>query len=167
MRASNPKEPTPAKATITVLCFIIACALLSLIWNFRVACPYPRNYVTRLEWLAGAPTQGIVTLDCLGFIANAKGVRAPWGAVSQFDLPARRVIATYQDKNQIDESKLRPGDLAQFYDANGPLHIIAFLRPGVWIDADYRRGNVSKFNLATKPMTDEWFSGHVRIMRWN
>jgi hypothetical protein len=154
------RAPTSALAAVCLL------AVCSLAWSFRVVCPYPTNYVTRLEWLNGAPTQGMIALDCVGFIANAKGVRAPWGAVSQFDLPARSVIAEYPSKNQVDESKLMSGDIAQFYDADGPVHVIAFLRPGVWIDADYRRGNVSKFNLATKPMTDEWFSGRVRIMRW-
>lgn len=166
---------------IGIICIAALLAIFShtTLGILKVVCPYPRDYVKRLQWLKGAPTEGIIPIDCGGFIANAKGIRAPWGAVSYFDLPRsmgaskgkptspRLLVTTYASKADINESALLPGDMAQFTDDNGEaVHVIAFLRPGLWIDADYRRGNVAEFALSSKPSSDPWFSGHVRILRW-
>jgi hypothetical protein len=45
--------------------------------------------------------------------------------------------------------------------------VAAYLGDGVWIDADPRRGFVSKFRLTERAANDSFFFGKVRIVRWD
>lgn len=153
----------------TILILAILAAFSAIVFNVRAFLPYPTNYIVRLKWLNGWTSRGYYAFNCSGFISNAHNE----GFLSEQEFYAAkseklRIVAELSDRYHIDESKLQPGDIAAFRgtsDFEG-LHVAVFLKPGVWIDGDTRRGYVATYRLQDKPATDEWFSGKVRIVRW-
>jgi hypothetical protein len=128
----------------------------------------------RLQYLDGWMSRGYYGFNCAAFLSNAHGERyyterEMWaGARGKLAL-----IAEYENRHAVNEAEIKPGDIAVFqgpasfpYIGRG-LHVAAYLGSGVWIDADSRRGYVSKFRLADRAENDLWFSGKVRIVRWD
>ena len=62
--------------------------------------------------------------------------------------------------NELDYSKLSPGDLAI---AGGGCHILAYLGDNRWIQADPNAGEVI---IKEAPSSNRWFIGQVKIVRW-
>ncbi len=158
---------------LAVLLVIIATGL-GLVYDLRGILPSPGNYVTRLLWLDGWSTKGSIGLNCSGFVANAKRERFldadEMYAGGNGEL---LILAELPDRYAIDESTLETGDIVAFrgsgyYDGR-PLegvHVAAFVREGVWIDSDGRRGDVREFDMLSRSDDDPWFQGKVRILRW-
>lgn len=73
----------------------------------------------------------------------------------------QKIVASYWNTSDLDESKLEPGDVAAWHG----VHVAAYLGNGRWVDSDSRRGNVATFRLADKA-NDGWFYGSVRVLRW-
>jgi len=146
----------------------------SICFELRPFLPYPSNYVLRLRYLDGWFSYGYYGFNCAAFISNAHGERyfterEMWaGANGKLIL-----IEEFSDRYHIQESRIRPGDIAVFQGPTTPpyighgLHVAAYLGDGTWIDGDARRGRVATFALAQRPATDPWLSGKVRIVRWS
>jgi hypothetical protein len=64
--------------------------------------------------------------------------------------------------NQLDQSKVRPGDLA--VTSNG-VHIMAYLGDNTWIEADPGLGRVFSGTVPVK--NNLWFDGPMKIVRWS
>jgi hypothetical protein len=145
-----------------ILLGTICATLLCTGYSLRTICPYPRNYVQRLTWLEGWYAPGYNLENCSGFLANAHGEKYlnPDDFFSGVN-GKMAIIAEFADRSQIKEDSLEPGDVAAW---GG--HVAAFLKPGMWIDADMRRGSIARFRLQDKPLDDPWFQGKVRIVRW-
>jgi hypothetical protein len=159
------------------LAFAVAAILFAagvITYELRAFLPYPNNYVMRLQYLDGWMSRGYYGFNCGAFLSNAHGERyyterEMWaGAHGNLAL-----VTEYEDRHALNESEIKPGDIAVFqgpttrpYIGRG-LHVAAYLGNGVWIDADSRRGYVSKFRLAERAEGDPWFAGKVRIVRWN
>jgi hypothetical protein len=157
--------------------FAVAAILVAagfLCYALRPFLPYPNNCVTRLRFLDGWMSRGYYGFNCAALLSNAHGERyfterQMWaGANKKLSL-----VTQFADRYHVDESAIQPGDIAVF---QGPetfpflgrgLHVAAYLGASVWIDADSRRGFVSKFRLAERPPNDLWFCGKVRIVRWS
>jgi hypothetical protein len=157
-----------------VVLIVIVSASMTLVYDLRADLPYPGNYITRLLWLDGWSTKGSIGLNCSGYLTNASG--AGFMEADEMYAGGHRqleIIAELPDRFAIDETQLQTGDIAAFRGSGTfhghPLegvHVAAFVREGVWIDSDARRGNVSEFDLEDKPTDDPWFEGKVRILRW-
>ena len=119
------------------------------------------DYIDRLVDLAGTPYS---QLNCSAYICNAKGHK-PCSALAMYSGcdGALEIVAEYADRSMIDQTQLQPGDIADF---NG-VHVAAYIGGGVWMDSDTTHGGVGPINLWMKPLSDPWFSGHVRILRWD
>jgi hypothetical protein len=144
-------------AALATVIFLVAAVLLFRLWDNRMYIPYPSDYLTRLEWLEGSRSS-LDEIDCAKFIANAHGDELTfvyWKTKTD-------MIRVFAQRGDLKEFLLKPGDVANF---NGQ-HVAVYLGSGQWIDADYRRGNVAKFQLAEKPETDPWFTGPVTIRRF-
>jgi hypothetical protein len=143
--------------------FLLACALASLTYDFRAFLPYPAGNVARAEWLKGWGSRGGYGLNCAGLIANTHGGTYLQPEEFYNGVSGQiQIVAEFGDRNQIDESKLLPGDIAAWHG----VHVAMFVKPGIWIDGDSRRGYVDSYSLQTKPASDPWFAGKVRIVRW-
>lgn len=167
-------------AKLAVLIIIVACLasigyeLRHMPHALRAWLPYPVNYVERLNMLVGWPAEPGDGLNCSGFISNAhsspfrKSYDVYENSFGDMDL-----LGEASDLHAIDESVLKPGDVAAF---RGPaslhplqhagVHVIAYLGDGMWIGSDSRRGYVAKYRLSTKSATDPFFTGPVRLYRW-
>jgi cell wall-associated NlpC family hydrolase len=64
--------------------------------------------------------------------------------------------------NQLDHSKILPGDLA--VTRNG-VHIMAYLGDGQWIEADPGEGRV--VTVPVPAQDNLWFKGPMNIVRWS
>jgi hypothetical protein len=62
--------------------------------------------------------------------------------------------------NQIDSSRLQPGDLAVTEDG---IHVLAYLGDKTWIEADPFPRRVM---IVSVPTTNEWFDTPVKLLRW-
>ena len=126
-----------------------------------VVTPRRDNYVDRLVDMAGAPYS---ELTCSAYICKAKRL-APCSALSMYSGCDGKleIVAQYPDRSMIDQTLLQPGDVADF---NG-IHVAAYIGGGVGMDSDIEHGGVGPINLWTEPLSDPWFSGRVRILRWN
>jgi hypothetical protein len=156
-----------------LLLLLILAASFALVYGTRAFIPYPSNYMVRLRWLKGWQSKGYYGFNCSGFLTNAHNERY----LSERELYAGGhgrllLVDELSDIRQIDESKLQPGDIAAFQGPTVPpylgrgVHAAAFLAPGVWIDADTRRGSVATWRMQDKSPTDPWFQNRVRILRW-
>lgn len=167
-----------------LLCVCFA-ALFVTAYRLRATILLPMSNVQRLKWL-----DGYIGLDCTGFLTVAHGLRQVPDYPEWYSSPNPEhfvVVATFASIRDIDESKLQPGDIAAIVGepyvedlgievVNGVRlhkefvhfgkHVTAFLRPGVWTDSDVRRGGVAQYDLRQKPLSDDWFRGKVRILRW-
>jgi hypothetical protein len=119
------------------------------------------DYVDRLVDLANTPYS---QLNCSAYICKAKR-HAPCSALAMYSgcAGALEIVGEYADHTSIDENQLQPGDVADF----DGVHVAAYIGGGVWMDSDPAHGGVGHINLWMKPLDDPWFSGHVRILRWN
>jgi hypothetical protein len=63
--------------------------------------------------------------------------------------------------NQIDSSRIQPGDLAVTVDG---LHVLAYLGNDEWIEADPDAKTVLRL---TTPSTNTWFDTPVTVLRWS
>jgi hypothetical protein len=180
---------TPADANAAALrslLAIILCSAFALVYQLRATILFPMSNVQRLQWL-----NGYSGLDCVSFLVVAHGDTHHMPSAEEWyksgDSKDFRVVTVFQDRQHIDESQLQPGDIAAFvgapcnkhtdtlvrpgvwlhaeYTCMGK-HVAAYLHPGVWIDSDVRRGGVAKYDMRCKPVSDDWFSGEVRILRW-
>jgi NlpC/P60 family protein len=62
--------------------------------------------------------------------------------------------------NQIDSTRLQPGDLAVTEDG---IHVLAYLGNKTWIEADPFPQRVITVSV---PTTNEWFDTPVKLVRW-
>lgn len=173
-------------SALLAVCFV---SLFVTCYRLRATILLPMSNVQRLEWM-----NGYSGLDCTSFLTVAHGGRHVPEFAEWYSAPNPKhftVVATFASIRDIDESKLRPGDIASIvgtpyvedlgyetqYVNGKPFrfhkefvhygkHVTAFLRPGVWTDSDTRRGGVAQYDLRSKPSTDDWFQGKVRILRW-
>lgn len=161
------------KSSAVLLLLLVLAASFTLFHKARAFVPYPSNYVTRLRWLNGWPSRGYYGFNCSGFLSNAHNEHY----LSERELYAGGygkllLIDEAADLHHIDETRLQPGDIAAFQGPTTPpylgrgIHAAAFLAPGVWIDADPRRGFVTTWRMQDKSPTDPWFQNKVRILRW-
>jgi hypothetical protein len=155
---------------VKVLTAVIAVSLLSIAWSTRAFLPLAGRYTTRLRILQGWTTVGQYGFNCSGYLVRAHGdhfMNEREMYAGDGDLA---IVYALPNRAAIDESKLLPGDIAAFrglYPQAEGVHVAAFLSPGVWVDADVRRGGPSAtYRLQDKPVTDEWFQGEVHILRW-
>jgi hypothetical protein len=145
-----------------ILACAVSLAFFALAYSLRTYAPYPRNYTTRLVWLSGWYAPGFFKVNCSGFLANAHGD----GYLDPADF-ARGVdgkmelVGEWSTVAEIDEHQLRRGDVGYFPAG----HVAAYLGNGEWIDADVRRGGIAKYRMSSK-VTDPWFAGSARILRW-
>lgn len=136
--------------------------------SLRALTPYPTDYVTRLTVLDGWTSVGQYALPCSGFISNAHGesliTEQEFYRAEDTRFKALMELAS---RWEIDETTLKPGDIAAFGGPAGDgIHVAAFLGRGTWVDGDARRGYVAFYRLQDKPEDDTWFTGRVRILRW-
>lgn len=164
-----------------MLLFIILTCLISIAYDLRhmpfalrAWLPYPVDYLERLATLQGWPTEIGDGLNCSGFISNAHSspFRKSYEVYAN-SLGDMELLSEVRDLNGIDESILKPGDIAAFLGpgSSHPLqragvHVIAYLGHGVWTGSDSRRGNVAKYRLSSKSASDPLFAGRVRLYRW-
>lgn len=128
--------------------------------QIRALSPYPRNYESRLRWLVG-----YTNFNCAGFIENAHGDATLKTIGTMHDPKYYRDGANGRLSivaNRIDYSVMRAGDVVTF--ANGE-HVTAYLGDGIFVDSDFRRGNVATWQLNSK-IGDNYFQGAVRVLRW-
>jgi cell wall-associated NlpC family hydrolase len=62
--------------------------------------------------------------------------------------------------NEMDASRLKPGDLAV---TRSGVHIMAYIGEGQWMEADPLEARVMMFSV---PATANWFQIPMRIVRW-
>lgn len=72
----------------------------------------------------------------------------------------RRIFARAKSINDLDASKLKPGDIA--VTSNG-VHVLAYLGNGVWIEADPAEEKVVQVKM---PSDNPWLRTPVQIVRW-
>src|SRR6267142_2546802 len=155
----------PSRRKLWAVLFIIVVSLASVAYELRhmpfalrAWLPYPVNYVERLNTLQGWPAEIGDGLNCSGFISNAhsspfrKSYEVYANSLGDMDL-----LGEVTNLHGIDESILRPGDIAAFHGpaSSHPLqhagvHVIAYLGGGIWTGTDSRRGNVAKYRLSLK-----------------
>jgi hypothetical protein len=150
---------------------IFIALMVIALWYGRAFVP-GGNYLTRLQLLSGTSSRGDYALNCSGFITDAHG--SAYLNEKEFYAGGNgqlTIVQTLPSRYAIDETTLQAGDVAAFRGTNGArqggVHVAVFLRQGVWIDSDARRGFIATYSLETKSMQDDWFSGPVRILRWN
>jgi hypothetical protein len=160
-------------AVIAVTMIVLMPSLGRCFFFVRAYNPFPVNYLARLKMLEHWDTEPGDGLNCSGFISNAhseKFHRSSDFYLNTFD--DLNLIAEVRNRRQINESILRPGDVAAFEGPDWPraarlgVHVAAYLGHGQWVDADSRRGYVEQFRMSEKDSTDELFTGHVRLYRW-
>jgi len=121
--------------------------------------PAPRSYVEALTMLKGTDYW---ELNCSEYICVAKHhsdcmARNFWGKGCNGDAYVVQDVPSFDD---IDTSKLLPGDVAAFHG----VHVAAFVGNGLWMDSDYRHGGVGTMRRNRRP--GGWFYGEVKILRW-
>jgi len=144
-------------------------SLTSIAYSTRAFIPTPGGYLARLEVLKGWSSRGYYAFNCSGFLTNAHGEAFLTERQMYAGEGNLEIVAELRDRNAIDEAVLRPGDIAAFQGSNPRFqgaHVAAFEGSGTWIDSDNRRGFIATYQLKSKPATDPWFQGHVRILRW-
>jgi hypothetical protein len=146
------------RAVLTV--FLAATSLF--VFNLRGSLPSFGGYVTRLKWLEGLPSS-IDVMNCAGYISNAHGGQRLDSNQFYRGEGQTHIVAEYRTPSDVRESDLLPGDVIAFHG----FHVAAYLGNGRWVDSDARRGDISEFRLTEKSKRDDWFSGPVRIVRWN
>lgn len=155
------------KTTAATVLVLVAMALGA--YNFRAFLPFPGTYVEQLQYLKGWSANGFYAFNCSGFISRAHGEEFMTEREMYRDGAGGKlaIITEFASREAVDESVLQPGDVAAFAGPDGVgLHVAAFIRPGLWIDGDSRRGNVDTYRLQDKSTSDIWFVGKVRILRW-
>ena len=179
MLGSAISLPAPLRARCTPVLGALVLALGALVehqlqvysWYDRAYFPFPRNYLERLELLRGWNSTKRGGLNCSGFLANAhsESFRTSYDFYynQHQDLT---LLQELEDRGQIDESLLRPGDFAAFegpdFAPRSGIHVAAYVGNGTWIDGDGRRGYVEFYHLKDVPRGDFFFTGHVRLYRW-
>ena len=118
------------------------------------------GYVARLQRLVGT-SYGV--LSCSSYICAARrhercSAREIWNGCGG-DLI---IIEQTADKDNIDYTKLEPGDIAAFHG----VHVAAYIGEGVWIDSDPAHNGVGTIRLENTKPFDPWFTGEIRILRW-
>lgn len=74
-----------------------------------------------------------------------------------------RLIVTASSINAIDESKMKPGDIA--VTSNG-VHVLAYIGHKTWIEADPNEGVGHQVVEVHIPSRNVWFNTPVHVMRW-
>ena len=139
------------------LILVSAAMILSVLSvSFKAA---PRNYIESLVMLNGT---SYWDLNCSEYICVAKGhpeckARNFWEHGCDGDAFIVQDVRSFEE---IDTSKLLPGDVAVFHG----VHVAAFIGNGIWMDSDYRHGGVGIMQRNKRP--GGWFYGEVRILRW-
>jgi hypothetical protein len=118
------------------------------------------GYVAKLQQLVGTP---YAKLDCSGYISTAHG-HERCSAADMWNTCGSelKLVEHVADKDEIDYSKVRPGDVAAFHG----VHVAAYLGDGVWVDSDPMHNGVGRIRLGNTNPYDPWFSGEVKILRW-
>lgn len=163
--------------TVCLLALVSACySARNIPYMFRAHIPYPVNYLDRLERLQGWPVEQGDGLNCSGFVSNAHSAPFRTAAdIYQNRLQDLSFVVEFKNIREMEqmEQYIQPGALASF---EGPrtsnpkqahgVHVAAYLGNGIWTDADFRRGDVNKFRLHDKLMSDAFFTGRVRLYEW-
>ncbi|MDB6125797.1 MAG: cell wall-associated hydrolase, invasion-associated protein [Pedosphaera sp.] len=71
-----------------------------------------------------------------------------------------RELFSSKSINEIDHSKILPGDIAVTEDGT---HVLAYIGGQTWIEADPEVKRVVKVHV---PASNAWFQESVRVMRW-
>ena len=74
-----------------------------------------------------------------------------------------RLLFTAKSINQINETKIRPGDIA--VTSNG-VHVLAYIGDKTWIEADPSEGVGHQVIEVKTPAQNTWFNMPVHVMRW-
>jgi hypothetical protein len=93
-------------------------------------------------------------LEMWWFDAGADALLAEYRGYTQRLFPASSV-------NQLDLTKIQPGDLAATADGE---HILAYLGDRQWIEAD---PDFQKVVIETVPTDNHWFNVPIHTLRWN
>lgn len=121
--------------------------------------PAPRNYVESLVMLNGTDYW---KLNCSEYICAAKQhkhclAKDFWESGCDGDAFVVQDVGSFND---VDSSKLLPGDVAAFHG----VHVAAFVGNRTWMDSDYRHGGVGI--MRPNRRKGGWFYGEVKILRW-
>jgi hypothetical protein len=121
--------------------------------------PAPHSYLESLVMLNGTDYW---RLNCSEYICAAKHhphclARNFWEQGCDGDADIVQDVASFED---VDTSKLLPGDIAAFHG----VHVAAFIGNGTWMDSDCRHGGVGIMRRNRRP--GGWFYGEVRVLRW-
>jgi hypothetical protein len=119
----------------------------------------PRDYVQSLRMLEGTPYE---TLNCAEYICVAKR-HSPCAAADFWNDSCKDdgvVVQDVQRFEDIDQTKLEPGDVAAFHG----VHVAAYIGNGMWMDSDFRHNGVGLMHRNHRP--GGWFFGEVKIFRW-
>jgi hypothetical protein len=121
--------------------------------------PAPTNYVESLVMLEGTDYW---QLNCSEYICAA--MRHPnclarnfWEQGCDGDAFVMQDVPSFDD---VDTSKLLPGDIAAFHG----VHVAAYVGNGTWLDSDYKHGGVGIMRRNRR--RGGWFYGEVKILRW-
>jgi len=137
---------------------LVSSALILSLFSLSFA-PAPRNYLESLVMLKGTDYW---TLNCSQYICTAKHHRnckaeGFWERGCDGDALVVQDVASFDD---VDASKLLPGDVAAFHG----VHVAVFIGNGTWMDSDSRHDGVGI--MSPNRRKGGWFRGGVRILRW-
>ena len=137
---------------------ILSSALMLSLFSVSFT-PAPRNYLESLVMLKGTDYS---TLNCSQYICTAKHHRnckakGFWAQGCDGDALVVQDVASFDD---VDASKLLPGDVAAFHG----VHVAAFVGNDTWMDSDSRHDGVGIMRPNRK--RGGWFYGEVKILRW-
>ena len=141
------------KGTLVLIIAISSLTLMS-------AAPVRKNYVEQLRDLAGQP---YIQMDCQRFIeaplhVKHCGANGMWsGCYNQ-----AHVIAEFKSRQEALAYPLLPGDVLDFHG----VHVAVYVGDK-FMDSDAQHGGVGYVDLEHKNPNDLWFTGPVRIVRWN
>jgi hypothetical protein len=136
---------------------IAAVVLAALSLTAPAAAPESNGYVMHLEAMRGTR---YMTATCSGFLCQAKG-HAPCSALQFWtgcsgDLAVVQQVASFA---KLRMSTLQAGDVLDF---NGS-HVAVYVGNGGMMDSVPGRGVGTLSNPAAN---DLWYSGSVRVLRW-
>jgi hypothetical protein len=137
--------------------FAVLAAAAVIVIAVPVSAPSRNGYLGRLESMRGT---SYMKATCSGFICQAKG-HAPCSALQFWtgcggDL---EVIQQVSSLAKVQLSTLQAGDVLDF---NGS-HVAVYVGNGQMMDSVPERGVGTLLNPAA---ADLWYSGSVRILRW-
>jgi hypothetical protein len=133
-----------------------------------LAFAHPRNYIDALRSYTGSR---YLDVTCSALICKAHNrvstAEANCTAEELWDGCEGELgdVAASENLALLDWSRMQAGDIV---DING-IHVLAYLGDGKCITSDPMLGGVNEITVSkvVEKKYDQWFSGPVRVKRWN